>query len=782
MADYDIEIMRKIKMINIMSITVFIQAKNAMRIIFFFLCAALLFSLSLLPRLAADETPLIFVGDQSYLPVESLKDGRPEGINIDVLQALSKAMGRKISIQLMLWNEAAQEKVLKGEADALTLMSPSDERRKLYDFSDPTLPIQYSIFVKSDNMTIHQVKDLGGKRVGVTSGGFPRKVLESNNRILLVFIKNYLEGFQLLLSGTIDAVGADTWVGAYTIQEHGIRGVKVAREPFANKSSCIAVKKGNVKLLNDINAGIKKLRNDGTIKQLIGKWSSKEVVFLTRERIRIILLVAIIMLFLAVAGAIIIWNKALREQVREKTSSLRNSEEKYHSLVDFADDSIYLVDRDCRYLFMNKKHLSRLGLTAEKAIGGKYSEFHSEDDTKDFVKKVEKVFKTGNSIQYEHRSPRDGRYFLATLSPVKEQGGRTISVSVISKNITALKQAEEELRQTRGYLENLINYANAPIIVWDPIMKITRFNGAFEHLTGYKAEDLVGSQLHALFPEASQGESLDKIERTLNGEFLESVEIPVLRKDGGIRIVLWSSANIYAQDGTKAIATIAQGTDITSRKQAEEQIPASLKEKEILLQEIHHRVKNNMQVISSLLKLQADTIKDETLREAFKESQNRVRAMSMIHEKLYQLEGLARVNFRDYLTSITRYLYQSYGTHPGGIKLKTDVEDLSLDISTAIPCGLIVNELISNSIKHAFPEGRKGTITISLHPAAENTIELTVSDNGIGLPDAIDPHTTQSLGLHLVSILTEDQLKGKVTLERSKGITFTLTFPNPKPN
>jgi len=648
MADYTLEIMRKIKMINIMSITVFIQEKNAMRIISFFLCAALLFSLPLLPQLEANEEPLIFVGDQSYAPIESLQDGRPEGLNIDMLQALSKAMGRKISIQLMLWNEA-QEKVLKGEAHALTIMSPSDERRTLYDFSDPTLPLQYSIFVKSDNMTIHQVKDLEGKRVGVTRGGFPRKVLERNNRIQLVFIEDYREGYQLLLSGTIDAVGADTWVGAYTIQEYGIRGVKVAGEPFAKRAATIAVKKGNVKLLHDINAGIKKIRNDGTIEHLIDKWSPKEVVFLTRERLRIILLVTIIILFLAIAGAIIIWNKALREQVRDKTASLRTSEEKYRSLVESTDDAIYLLDRNGRYLFNNKQSLSRIGATKDKALGRTYREFHAEEESKLFMEKVEEVFETGESLSYEFRSKREGRYFLRTLSPVKEPGGSIRAVTVVSK-------------------------------------------------------------------------------------------------------------------------------EITNRKQAEEQLNASLKEKELLLQEIHHRVKNNMQVISSLLKLQAESIEDETLRTAFRESQNRVRAMALVHEKLYQAKDLAHVPFKDYLQSLIRYLYQSYTPRARNLELSSEIEDLSLDITTAIPCGLILNELLSNAFTHAFPREREGTITVSLRSPEPHTYELTVSDDGIGLPEAIDPKTTKTLGLHLVSILVEDQLRGKVELERGNGTTFRVTF------
>jgi two-component sensor histidine kinase/PAS domain-containing protein len=230
----------------------------------------------------------------------------------------------------------------------------------------------------------------------------------------------------------------------------------------------------------------------------------------------------------------------------------------------------------------------------------------------------------------------------------------------------------------------------------------------------------------------------------------------------------------------KTLKVFGTFQDITARKQAENKLTASLKEKELLLQEIHHRVKNNMQVISSLLKLQAETIKDETLRAPFRDSEHRVRAMSLVHEKLYQAKDLAHVPFRDYLQSLIRYLYQSSTPKAGTIELVTEIEDLPLAITHAIPCGLITNELLSNAFTHAFPGERTGTITIGLRSPEPHTYELTVSDDGIGLPEAIDLHTTTSLGLHLVTILVEDQLKGEITVERTGGTTFHIVFGVPE--
>jgi len=211
------------------------------------------------------------------------------------------------------------------------------------------------------------------------------------------------------------------------------------------------------------------------------------------------------------------------------------------------------------------------------------------------------------------------------------------------------------------------------------------------------------------------------------------------------------------------------------RKRMEEQIKASLREKEMLLREIHHRVKNNMQLISSLLRLQSRYIKDKKYIEMLKESQNRIRSMAFIHEKLYQSKDLANIDFNGYIKSLTDDLFRSYGAN-GKIALKTDIEGVSLGVDTAIPCGLIINELVSNSLKHAFPEDREGEIKIALRRTDRNEVELVVSDDGIGIPEDLDFRNTESLGLQLVTSLAESQLQGKTELNRAKGTEFRIRF------
>jgi two-component sensor histidine kinase/CheY-like chemotaxis protein len=211
------------------------------------------------------------------------------------------------------------------------------------------------------------------------------------------------------------------------------------------------------------------------------------------------------------------------------------------------------------------------------------------------------------------------------------------------------------------------------------------------------------------------------------------------------------------------------------RTRAEELIKTSLREKEVLLQEIHHRVKNNLQIISSLLSLQSSYIRDPQASAIFQDSQNRVRSMALIHEKLYQSENLARINFGEYVHNLVTFLFRSYKSDSSVIALKIQADGIYLDVDSAVPCGLIVNELVSNALKHAFAPGQAGEIRIQLFQDVPDQYRLEISDNGVGIPSDMDFRHTESLGLRLVSTLV-DQLDGHIELDRRRGTAFKVTF------
>ena len=232
---------------------------------------------------------------------------------------------------------------------------------------------------------------------------------------------------------------------------------------------------------------------------------------------------------------------------------------------------------------------------------------------------------------------------------------------------------------------------------------------------------------------------------------------------------------VRVQERTVALARANQTlqAEVNERARAEETIRAALVEKDVLLKEIHHRVKNNLQVISSMLYLKAKKIQDTETQAMFRDSQSRIKSMALIHERLYQSDDLAKVDFSEYIHSLVYDLFQSYGTNPEAVKSDVRVEDVRMGIDTAIPCGLIVNELVSNSLKYAFPGDRSGTISIRLSPEGERQYRLIVQDDGVGIPKELDLAKTRSLGLQLVNRLVE-QLDGSLELENGTGTTFTI--------
>jgi two-component sensor histidine kinase len=215
--------------------------------------------------------------------------------------------------------------------------------------------------------------------------------------------------------------------------------------------------------------------------------------------------------------------------------------------------------------------------------------------------------------------------------------------------------------------------------------------------------------------------------------------------------------------------------DITPRKQAEEQIKESLKEKETLLQEIHHRVKNNMQVIISLLNLQSSSIRDEKMRLLFKESSSRVNAMALIHNHLYQSASLSEIDLDQYFKSLSASLISMY--RAPGVDIRVDANHIKLNMDQAIPCGLIINELVSNALKHAFPENRAGQVRIEARKADSGHYILNISDNGVGLPEEVLHGEIESLGLKLVRGLAENQLGGSYSVKHNQGTCFTIEIP-----
>ncbi len=255
------------------------------------------------------------------------------------------------------------------------------------------------------------------------------------------------------------------------------------------------------------------------------------------------------------------------------------------------------------------------------------------------------------------------------------------------------------------------------------------------------------------------------------------IEHRILLPDESTRWVILTGGVIRNENGIP-VRMIGMIRDITGRKELAEKINTSLKEKEVLLKEIHHRVKNNLQVISSLMYLQAKNAKDTAMAGIFKDCESRIRSMALVHERLYQSKSMAEIDFAEYVRSLAGYLVQSYGGGHGLIRLTTHIDNIFLNVNTAIPCGLIISELVSNALKHAYPDGNQGEIVISFTQNEAGTYTQTVRDYGAGLPENLDFQNTDTLGLRLVNILAK-QLNGSLTYSGKNGACFVLTFNDP---
>ena len=340
------------------------------------------------------------------------------------------------------------------------------------------------------------------------------------------------------------------------------------------------------------------------------------------------------------------------------------------------------------------------------------------------------------------------------------------------------KQVEEEIRKERDRLQKYLDVAGVIIVTLNKRGEITLINRKGCEILGYPKRALIGKNwFDTCIPERFRSKTREAFQQIIAGNLQASeyYENPILTHSGEERIIAWHNTILTDKSGNP-IGTLSSGEDITQRKQAEEQIKAALKEKEVLLREIHHRVKNNMQIVSSLLRLQSRYTKDKQSLDIFKASRSRIESMAFIHEKLYQSKDLTKIDFNDYVNTLVRNLFTTYGVSTARIKLNIDIKHVSLPLDKAIPCGLIINELVSNSLKYAFPANKQGEIRITLYPTNENQLELIVSDNGISIPENIDFRNTDSLGLHLVTILAEDQLQGEISLNRTEGTEFKIKF------
>jgi PAS domain S-box-containing protein len=595
-----------------------------------------------------------------------------------------------------------------------------------------------------------------------------------------------------------------------------------------------------------------------------------------------------------------------------------------------AKESICLLDSRGVVLKADTTTLETPGGYSSSGVAGHaFNEFMTPEIGYARRLRLDEVISSGKPVRFEDEM--NGILFDNHYFPVSDETGRVTRIAVFSRDITGHKRADQSLPETSQYRENLINYANTPLIVWDPQFRITRFNSAFEHLTGLKAADVMGKPLEVLFPKSFLAEVMELIRKTMAGERWDNVEIPVLSNDGSVKTVLWNSAPQFGSDGKTMISVIAQGLDITERKKmerenrqkaadmaalntalkeeithrrqaestakkavsqlnaaiestadgiyvislagkitgynqnfssmwnipegllqsldnrkvsdylalmtkkpevfqadneeprqhkdresydmlelkdgriferyskpqrlgktivgrvwsfrdvterrnAEQKLVASLQEKETLIREIHHRVKNNLQIISGLLDMTRMRTKDPLTTGILTDMMMKIKTMAQIHTRLYESKQFDRINMGAQIRDQVTDLSGIYGRTGAEITTDIEIQEIFLPVDQAIPCALVVNEILSNAFKHAFTGRMKGTIRVSV-TQTDSYFRIRIQDDGVGIPGDVDVYHTTSLGLKLIRSLVM-QLRGTLVINSGQeGSEVIVEFP-----
>jgi PAS domain S-box-containing protein len=418
-----------------------------------------------------------------------------------------------------------------------------------------------------------------------------------------------------------------------------------------------------------------------------------------------------------------------------------------------------------------------LYVSPEKFLGKSLQEVFPDALAQQLVHAIQEAhrYDTMQVVNYELPMPDGDRSYEARILPIGES-----EIIAVVRDVTASRQLEVKLRESETRLRTIIDSTPECVKLVDPSGTLLDMNPAgLAMIEADSLSQVQGSPADALIAPEHRDQFIEAMHDVFRGSS-RRFEFEIIGLKGTRR---WLEANAVPLWDSTASSQVKQmlavTRDITERKRAEEQTRASLREKETLLREIHHRVKNNLQIISSLLYLQSNTLVDATARQALKESQDRVHSMALVHEQLYRSSSLGAIDFGEHLRQLAGSVTRSYGPASGRVRLAMELESIAVDLDLAIPVSLIFNEVLANAFKHAFPGERAGTVQVVFFADGPETLTLRVRDDGVGLPPNSEHDRGPSLGLKIIRNLTE-QIHGQLEIQSQHGMTFQLSFANLK--
>lgn len=471
-------------------------------------------------------------------------------------------------------------------------------------------------------------------------------------------------------------------------------------------------------------------------------------------------------------------------QLKEIEHELKISQGAFQQFFDNVPEVVLLQNiSDRKIIYISRSYESVFGQPLESAMNNPsvFVEALHPDDRERLLGIVREHTGSGASGKGYHTEYRvihpDGslRWINSQGFPIRDHSGQPYRLAVVARDITERKRAEEELRLSERKYRQLVE--GSPDIIYSFSINngVLYCSKQVEAILGYSPEYLYSKPWlwhESIHPE-DQSDVFEVIHHFSQDDCFD-IEYRIKDSTGSWRWFRDRSIGKQTEENDTVIEGIA--TDITIQKQAQKQLKASLEEKEVLLHEIHHRVKNNLTIVSSLLNLQARRTDDDTVRTILKDSQSRVQAMSVIHETLYRSENLSSIDMKDYLSRLVKNIFQSFGHLNSRVSYTIEADSVKIGVKKATPIGLVVNELVTNALKYAFPQDSQGQISIRLSPVSNDRMELIVSDDGIGLPGDFNLPESDSLGLKLVNLSIKNQLEGSIQSESSNGTRYRVTF------
>jgi PAS domain S-box-containing protein len=435
---------------------------------------------------------------------------------------------------------------------------------------------------------------------------------------------------------------------------------------------------------------------------------------------------------------------------------------------------VAITDTQGKIVFVNEKFCEISKYSRDELIGQNHRILNSGYHSHQFFVDMWQTITNGQNWRAEIKNrAKDGSFYWVdtTIVPFLNEKGKPYQYMAIRNDITERKTLEIAREQLAAIVESsedaIISKTLEGIII--------SWNSGAEKIFGYSAEEAIGQPMTMLIPLEREEEEAKILAKITQGERVEPFDTVRHRKDGQLIDISVTISPVRDKSGKISYASkIAR--DVTSRKQSELQLRSAYEREVVLIKEIHHRVKNNLQIISGLLYLQARQVENEQGRAIIQSCRNRILSMALLHEKLYRAQELDNIDFIGYIRSLTLNLENSYASPSTTISLDIQAETVKVDLDTAMYCGLIINELVSNALKYAFPEGRAGQIIIEFKQDTVDHYTLIVRDNGIGMTEAINLKHAKSLGLQLVYSLVTQQLKGQISLEHDDGVTFKISF------